>query len=75
MADDAPQSASELLRWKRRQQRSASNGHGFDADEWLERDYLEREQAVRDGNVDEHLGKIKHVETSETVKDAIEERR
>ena len=47
----------------------------FDQGQWLNRDYQDREQAVLDGEVDEHLGKILHVETSETVKDAVDERR
>lgn len=47
----------------------------FDQEQWLDRDYQDREQAVLDGEVDEHLGKILQGETSETVKDAVAERR
>jgi hypothetical protein len=47
----------------------------FDADAWLDQDYTTREEAVLEGEVDEHLGKILEVETSETVKDAVDPRR
>lgn len=47
----------------------------FDADEWLEVDYTERERVVLDGEADEYLASIKDVETSETVEDAVDERR
>lgn len=46
----------------------------LDADEWLDQEYSEREQAVLDGEVDTHLEKIQRIETSETVKDAVDER-
>jgi len=48
---------------------------GVAQEQWLDRDYQDREQAVLDGEVDEHLGKILQGETSETVKDAVDERR
>jgi len=46
----------------------------FDADEWLERDYQDRADLVSSGNVDDHLETILEIETSETVKDAVNER-
>jgi len=46
----------------------------FDADEWLERDYQERADLVKAGAVDAHLETLLEVETSETVKDAVETR-
>jgi len=47
----------------------------FDADEWLEQDYQTRAERVEAGEVDDHFGKILQVETSETVKDAVDARR
>lgn len=42
---------------------------------WLELDYQQRADDVRDGRVDEHLDAIADVETSETVADAVDHRR
>jgi len=47
----------------------------FDADEWLDEDYRDREQAVLDGEVDAHLDEIEDIETSGSVEKAVEERR
>ncbi|MFW6435002.1 MAG: hypothetical protein ACOCY1_01335 [Halovenus sp.] len=47
----------------------------FDVDEWLDDDYEDRADAVRAGEVDEHLDEIDEAETSGTVRDAIGERR
>jgi len=43
-------------------------------DEWLDQDYRTRAERVRDGDVDEHLETIREIETSETVKDAVDDR-
>jgi len=42
---------------------------------WLAGDYEERAEAVRDGRVDQHLDDIEDVERSETVTEAVEQRR
>jgi len=47
----------------------------FDAEAWLEQGYRTRANRVADGEVDEHLKAIDDAETSETVKDAVDERR
>lgn len=52
-----------------------ATGEPFDPEAWLDQHYTERAAAVREGAVDEHLGKILQVETSSTVKDAVGERR
>jgi hypothetical protein len=48
---------------------------GFDVDAWLEQDYQERADRVRAGDVDDHLDVLDEEETSDTVRDAIGERR
>ena len=48
---------------------------GFDLDEWLDRPYQERADRVLDGNVDEQLETIDEAETSDTVQDAVGQRR
>jgi len=53
---------------------AAVSGDGFDAEAWLDQDYRDRADRVEAGDVDEHLGKIRNVETSDTVIDAIDER-
>lgn len=50
-------------------------GEVFDADEWLDQDYRERAERVRDGEVDEVLDLVADEETSDTVIEAVEERR
>lgn len=52
-----------------------SDGEEFDADAWLDRDYQERADAVAAGDVDEHLDAVADAESSDTVLDAIGERR
>ena len=47
----------------------------FDVDEWLEQDFDDRADAVRAGEVDDHLEEIADHETSDTVLDAVGERR
>lgn len=47
----------------------------FDVDEWLDRDYQDRAEAVAAGDVDDHLEEIEDEETSETVIEAIQGRR
>lgn len=47
----------------------------FDADAWLEQDFDDRADRVRAGDVDDHLEEIADEETSDTVLDAIGERR
>ena len=47
----------------------------FELNGWLENDYQDRADAVLDGGLDDHLDKIEDAETSETVLDAIEDRR
>jgi len=47
----------------------------FDANEWLDADYEERAERVRSGEVDEHLSEIMSVETSNTVVEAVGDRR
>lgn len=52
----------------------AEDTETFDPEEWLDQDYQQRTERVQSGDVDEHLGKILQAETSETVKDAVEDR-
>lgn len=47
----------------------------FDAEEWLSVSYQERAELVRNGEADEYLASIEEAETSETVEDAVDERR
>ena len=54
---------------------SAEDSDGFDVDAWLEQDYTERADRVRSGDVDDHLEAIADAERSDTVLDAIGERR
>lgn len=42
---------------------------------WLEGNYSERAEAVADGRVDDHLDAIEDCETSDTVIEAVEDRR
>jgi hypothetical protein len=50
-------------------------GDGFAPEAWLEVDYRERAERVRSGAVDAHLGAIADAETSQTVAEAVAERR
>jgi len=52
-----------------------SEAEAFDTDAWLEQDYTDREDRVRSGDVDDELELIAESETSNTVLDAIGERR
>ena len=47
----------------------------FSANGWLENDYKDRADAVRAGGLDDYLDEIEDAETSETVIEAVEERR
>ena len=47
----------------------------FDVESWLEQDYQTRADRVRDGDVDHILDTIADVETSQTVLDAVDDRR
>ena len=47
----------------------------FSSNGWLENDYQDRADAVRAGGLDDYLDEIEAAETSETVLDAIEDRR
>ena len=47
----------------------------FDEDAWLDVDYQQREAAVRDGEVDDHLERVEEIETSDNVQEAVDERR
>jgi hypothetical protein len=46
----------------------------FDADEWLEREYQDRADLVATGDVDDHLKTVLEIETSKTVRNAVEAR-
>lgn len=48
---------------------------GWSEDDWFAADYTERAAVVADGRVDAHLDAIEDCETSETVIDAVEQRR
>lgn len=48
---------------------------GFDIDAWLEEDYQERADRVLEGDVDAHLDTIDEAESSDTVRDAVGQRR
>ena len=47
----------------------------FDAEVWLEQNYQTRAERVDDGDVDAHLAAVADVETSQTVLDAVDDRR
>ena len=47
----------------------------FDAEAWLDQDYQTRAERVGDGDVDHTLDTITDVETSQTVLDAVDDRR
>ena len=47
----------------------------FDTEAWLDQDYQTRADRVRDGDVDGHLAAIADAETSQTVQDAVDDRR
>lgn len=58
-----------------RDESDADDSAGFDSEAWLDQNYQVREQAVLDGEVEDHLDDIEVVETSETVIQAVDERR
>jgi len=47
----------------------------FEIETWLDQDYQTRADRVEDGDVDEHLDTIAEAETSQTVQNAIDDRR
>ena len=47
----------------------------FEANGWLDNDYQDRADAVLAGGLDDYLDEIQKAETSDTVIDAVEERR
>ena len=51
------------------------DGEGFDVDAWLDEPYQGRADRVLEGDVDDHLDAIDEAESSDTVRDAIGERR
>ncbi len=51
------------------------NATDFSTNGWLDNDYQDRADAVRAGGLDDYLGEIKEAETSDTVIEAVEERR
>lgn len=51
------------------------DGDDFSVNGWLENDYQDRADAVLDGGLDDFLDEIEEAESSETVIDAVQERR
>lgn len=49
--------------------------HDWNEDSWLELGYQQRAEDVREGRVDDDLDAIEDAETSDTVIEAVEERR
>lgn len=46
----------------------------WNEEDWLDLDYQQRAEDVREGRVDDHLHEIADVETSQTVEDAVSDR-
>lgn len=67
--DDAPSDATE------RESEADDDGEDFSVNGWLENDYTDRADAVREGGLDDYLNEIEAAETSQTVLDAVEDRR
>lgn len=57
------------------QEPDSTASEGFDVDAWLDQDYQTRADRVLEGDVDGHLDTIDEAETSDTVRDAVGERR
>ena len=53
----------------------AGEGEPFDVEAWLDQDYRTRTERVGDGDVDHILDTIVDIETSQTVQDAVDDRR
>jgi len=51
------------------------SGDDFEINGWLDNDYQDRAAAVREGGLDDHLDEIADAETSDTVIEAVDERR
>jgi hypothetical protein len=54
---------------------SLFKGEDFSSNGWLDNNYQDRADAVRAGDLDDHLDEIEAVETSNTVTDAVADRR
>jgi len=54
---------------------AGDDSEGFDTEAWLDEPYQERADRVLDGDVDDHLEAIDEAETSDTVHDAVGQRR
>ena len=54
---------------------NSEGGEDFEVNGWLDNDYQDRADAVREGGVDDYLNEIEEAETSQTVLEAIDERR
>lgn len=52
-----------------------AEGDDFSSNGWLDNGYQDRADAVHAGGLDEYLDEIEEVETSQTVIDAVEDRR
>ncbi|WP_135852615.1 hypothetical protein [Halorussus salinus] len=50
-------------------------GEGFSESDWLANDYQDRAEAVTAGNLDDSLDAVEAVETSDTVLEAVDDRR
>lgn len=53
----------------------AVDGEDFSENGWLDNDYTDRADAVREGGLDDFLDKIEAAETSDTVIQAVKDRR
>jgi hypothetical protein len=53
----------------------AGEGEPFDVEAWLDQEYRTRTERVVDGDVDHILDTIADIETSQTVLDAVDDRR
>ncbi|MFC7256900.1 hypothetical protein [Haloplanus litoreus] len=51
------------------------SGDDFEINGWLDNDYQDRADAVLEGGLDDHLDAIEEAETSDTVLEAVDERR
>lgn len=70
--DDADESETEA---EETESDDVDEWAAWNEDDWLDLDYQQRATDVREGRVDDYLGQIEACETSETVEEAVEERR
>ena len=54
---------------------AGESGDDFEINGWLDNDYQDRADAVRGGGLDDYLDEIEDAETSDTVIEAVQERR